>query len=53
MNMAAFASGTLVVLGVLLTVLGIFAAGSVELIAIGLAAVLAGGILGVFARQPA
>ena len=41
-----FASGTLIVLGVLIAVLGLFAAGSPVLMAMGLVSVLAGGLLG-------
>ena len=51
---ANFAAGTLIVLGVLITVLGLFAAGEMVVVVVGLAAVLAGGMLGaVAARQPA
>lgn len=52
---ANFASGTLIVLGVLITVLGLFAAGEmVVVVVVGLGAVLAGGLLGAVAsRQPA
>ena len=37
----------LVVLGVLITILGLFAAGELALVALGLTAVLAAGLLGV------
>jgi succinate dehydrogenase/fumarate reductase flavoprotein subunit len=51
---ANFAAGTLIVLGVLITVLGLFAAGEMVVVVVGLAAVLAGGMLGALAaRQPA
>jgi uncharacterized membrane protein HdeD (DUF308 family) len=51
---ANFAAGTLIVLGVLITVLGLFAAGEMLVVVVGLAAVLAGGMLGaVAARRPA
>ncbi|HSM39024.1 MAG TPA: hypothetical protein VK838_06785 [Candidatus Limnocylindrales bacterium] len=39
------ASGALVVLGILLVVLGLFAAGNITLVVIGLLAILAGGAL--------
>ncbi len=49
-----FAAGTLILLGVLITVLGLFAAGDMLIVGVGLAAVLAGGVLGaVAARTPA
>jgi uncharacterized membrane protein len=51
---ANVAAGTLIVLGVLITVLGLFAAGEMVVVVVGLAAILAGGMLGaVAARQPA
>lgn len=51
---ANFAAGTLIVLGVLITVLGLFAAGEMLVVVVGLAAVLAGGMLGaIAARRPA
>jgi hypothetical protein len=51
---ANFAAGTLIVLGVLITFLGLFAAGEMLVVAVGLVAVLAGGMLGaIAARQPA
>ncbi|HEX2884562.1 MAG TPA: hypothetical protein VHQ42_08305 [Candidatus Limnocylindria bacterium] len=46
-----FAAGTLIVLGVLLAVLGLFAAGEMVVVAIGLASVLAGGLLGLAERR--
>ncbi|MGH2428646.1 MAG: hypothetical protein ACRDGV_07125 [Candidatus Limnocylindria bacterium] len=42
---STFASGTLVVLGVLFAVLGLLLAGSLEVSGIGLLAILAGGML--------
>jgi len=51
---ANFAAGTLIVLGALITVLGLFAAAEMLVVIVGLAAVLAGGMLGaVAARQTA
>ncbi len=47
------AAGTLIVLGVLLTILGLLAAGSIAWVLVGLAAILAGGILGMFERRAA
>jgi hypothetical protein len=44
--MTSFAAGTLIVLGVLLTVLGLFAAGNMLIVLVGLGAVAVGGILG-------
>ena len=49
--LASFAAGTLIVLGVLLTVLGVFAGGSVPFTLIGLAAVAGGGVLGLLERR--
>jgi 1,4-dihydroxy-2-naphthoate octaprenyltransferase len=46
-----FASGTLIVLGVLLTVLGVFAGGSVPFTLIGLGSIAVGGVLGLFERR--
>ena len=46
----SFASTALVTLGILITVLGLFAAGSIQLIVVGLVAVVAGGVLEVAAR---
>jgi hypothetical protein len=48
---ATFASATLIVLGVLLTVLGVFAAGNVSYLLIGLGAIAVGGFLGVLERR--
>jgi hypothetical protein len=42
----SFASGTLIVLGVILTVLGVFAGGSIAFTLIGLGAVAGGGVIG-------
>jgi hypothetical protein len=44
------ASTALVFLGMLITVLGLFAAGSVQLVVVGLVAIVAGGVLEVAAR---
>lgn len=50
---ANFASGTLIVLGILIAVLGLFAAGEMVVVVVGLAAVVAGGLLGAVAsRRP-
>ena len=49
--LANFAAGTLIVLGVLLTVLGVFSGGSVPFTLIGLAAVAIGGVLGLLDRR--
>jgi hypothetical protein len=43
---ASFASGTLIVLGVILTVLGVIAGGSIAFTLIGLGAIAAGGVIG-------
>lgn len=48
---ANFAAGTLIVLGVLIAVLGLFAAGEMVVVVVGLAAVLAGGVLGAVAAR--
>lgn len=48
-----FAAGTLVVLGVLFSVLGLFAGGRLDFVIVGLAAVAAGGILGLIGRRVA
>jgi uncharacterized membrane protein len=48
---ANFASGTLIVLGVLLAVLGVLAAGNMIMVVIGLASILAAGLLGVADRR--
>ncbi len=48
-----FAAGTLIVLGVLLAVLGLLAAGEMTVVVIGLASVLAGGVLGLADRRVA
>jgi hypothetical protein len=45
-------SATLVILGSVLTVLGLFAAGSIPLIVIGLAAVFGAGILSLASSRP-
>ena len=46
-----FASGTLIVLGALLAVLGVFAGGSIAFTLIGLGSIAAGGVLGLFDRR--
>jgi hypothetical protein len=46
-----FAAGTLIVLGVLIAVLGLFAAGEMLVVVVGLASVLAGGMLGAVAGR--
>jgi hypothetical protein len=50
---ANFASGTLIVIGVLLAVLGVLAAGNMIMVVIGLVSILAGGLLGVADRRRA
>lgn len=51
MSIAAFASGTLVVLGAVFAALGFLLAGSVLWVAIGLLAVFGGGMLSVAAGR--
>ena len=46
-----FASATLIVLGVVITVLGLILAGEIVMAGLGLASVLAGGLLGVADRR--
>ena len=48
---ANFAAGTLIVLGVLLTVLGFLAGGSITFTLIGLGAIGFGGILSILGRR--
>jgi hypothetical protein len=48
---ASFAAGALIVLGVLITVLGVFAGGSMAWVGIGLAAIFAAGVLSVLERR--
>ena len=48
---SSFASGTLIVLGVLITVLGFIGAGSMAWVGIGLGAILAGGLLSLLERR--
>ena len=48
---ANFAAGTLIFLGALIAVLGLFAAGEMVVVVVGLAAVLAGGMLGAVAAR--
>lgn len=49
----SFASGTLIVLGVLLAVLGLFTGGTVLLVLIGLGSITVGGLLGLLERRTA
>jgi hypothetical protein len=51
--LTSFAAGTLVVLGVLLTVLGLFTAGNILIVVVGLGAIAVGGILGLLDRRAA
>jgi hypothetical protein len=48
-----FAAGTLIVLGVVITVLGLLLAGNILMVVIGLLAVLGGGLLGTLERRAA
>lgn len=50
---ANFASGTLIVLGAVIAVLGFLLAGELVMVVTGLAAIFAGGLLGVAARERA
>lgn len=50
---ATFASGALVVLGILFAVLGLLSGGGIPLMLIGLAAIAVGGIIGLAARRTA
>ncbi|HEX2765713.1 MAG TPA: hypothetical protein VHR55_03620 [Candidatus Limnocylindria bacterium] len=50
---ANFASGALVVLGILFAVLGLLSGGGIALMLIGLAAIVVGGLLGLAARRTA
>ena len=47
----SFAAGTLIVLGVLITVLGFLGGGSMAWAGIGLASIFGGGILGLLERR--
>ena len=47
----SFASGTLIVLGVVITVLGFLVAGNLLMAVVGLVSVLAGGLLGLAERR--
>lgn len=49
--LANFASGTLIVLGVLITVLGFLAGGSIAFVLIGLGSVAVGGTIGLLDRR--
>jgi hypothetical protein len=46
-----FAGGTLAVMGVLVAVLGLFVAGSISIVAIGLVAIFGGGVLEALSRS--
>jgi hypothetical protein len=48
---ANFASGTLIVLGAVIAVLGFILAGEIVMVVIGLAAIFAGGLLAVASRD--
>jgi hypothetical protein len=48
---ANFAAGTLVVLGVLIAVLGLFAGGSIVIASVGLAAIAVGGGISLLAER--
>ena len=48
---SSFAAGTLIVLGVLITVLGFLGGGHMAWVGIGLAAILGGGILSLIERR--
>jgi hypothetical protein len=47
------AAGALVVLGILLAVLGLFVGGNIQMVIIGLVAILAGGVLQIFMTRRA
>ncbi len=47
----SFAAGTLIVLGTLLTVVGLFVGGNLVLMGLGLAAIAVGGMLGLLDRR--
>ena len=49
----SFASGTLIVRGVLFAVLGLLAAGNLLLILVGLGSITMGGVLGLLERRTA
>jgi hypothetical protein len=49
--MTSVAAGTLIVIGAILTALGVFAGGSIAWAAIGLLAIAAGGVLGLADRR--
>jgi hypothetical protein len=48
---SSFAAGTLIVLGVFITVLGFIGAGSIAWVGVGLTAIFGGGILSLFERR--
>ena len=49
--LASFAAGTLIVLGVLITVLGFLAGGHIAFVGVGLAAVFGAGVLSLLERK--
>jgi hypothetical protein len=49
--LASFAAGTLVVIGVLLVFLGLFAAGNLAVVIVGLGSIAAGGVLALLDRR--
>jgi hypothetical protein len=49
----SFAAGALIVLGILLAALGLFAAGDIVIVLVGLGAIAVGGILGLLDRRSA
>ena len=51
MSIAQFAAGALIALGVIFAFLGFLSAGSIPWVAVGLLAILAGGVLGVVAQR--
>jgi hypothetical protein len=49
----SFAAGALIVIGILLAALGLFAAGDVLLVLVGLGSIAVGGLLGLLDRRRA
>ena len=49
--LTSFAAGTLIVLGVLITVLGFLAGGHIDFVGIGLAAIFGAGVLSLLERK--
>jgi 1,4-dihydroxy-2-naphthoate octaprenyltransferase len=49
--LTSFAAGALIVLGALLTILGVFAGGSIPFTLIGLGSIAVGGMLGLVDRR--